>query len=102
MRIAGGENVVPEGPNRYPTWGIESVLAADPEVILVSPHPGQVDPSAFYRQWPELNAVQDDRLVSIKADWIHRTGPRLVLGMKALAQALHGISVELKDGRCLN
>jgi iron complex transport system substrate-binding protein len=100
--IAGGDNVVPEGINRYPTWGIESVLAADPDVILVSPHPGQVDPSAFYRQWPELKAVKNNRLVTIDADWIQRPGPRLVAGLKALAKALHGVSPELVDGRCLN
>lgn len=98
--IAGGENVVPEGLNRYPTWSIESVLAANPDVILVSPHPGQDDPSASFRRWPELKAVQAERLVTIDADWIQRPGPRLLLGLAALTKALHGPEMDLEDGRC--
>lgn len=100
VEISGGENVVPEGANRYPTWGIESVLAADPAVILVSPHPGQTDPSAFYRQWPQLQAVKDERLVTINADWIQRPGPRLVLGLAAMTKALHGIEINPESDTC--
>lgn len=100
VRIAGGENVVTQGLNRYPTWGIESVLAADPDVILVSPHPGQVDPSAYYRRWPELKAVKSDRLVTIDADWIQRPGPRLQLGLSALVKALHGVDISRESGLC--
>jgi len=100
VQLAGGENVVPEGANRYPTWGIESVLAANPDVILVSPHPGQSDPSAIYRQWPELKAVQNQRLVTIDADWIQRPGPRLVLGLAAMTKALHGIDIDTESETC--
>ncbi len=100
ISLAGGTNVVPEGLNRYPTWGIESVLAADPDVILVSPHPGQADPSAFYRDWPELTAVQTGRLVAIDADWIQRPGPRLVLGLAALLDSLHGVELPREGGPC--
>lgn len=100
VEISGGENVVPEGPNRYPTWGIESVIAADPDVILVSPHPGQVDPSAFYRSWPELKAVKNERLVTIDADLIQRPGPRLVPGLIAMTRALHGIELNTESATC--
>ena len=99
INLAGGENVVPEGLNRYPTWGIESVLAANPDVILVSPHPGQVDPSAYYRGWPELKAVQAERLVTIDADWIQRPGPRLMLGLASLTKALHDMEIS-PEGTC--
>ena len=100
VEIAGGENVVPEGANRYPTWGIESVLAANPDVILISPHPGQTDPSAIYRQWPELKAVRDERLMTIEADWIQRPGPRLVRGLSAMTKALHGIEINPESDTC--
>ncbi|PLX86170.1 MAG: hypothetical protein C0614_03915 [Desulfuromonas sp.] len=100
IRIAGGDNVVPEGLSRYPTWGIESVLSADPDLILVSPHPGQTDPSAFYRNWPELKAVRTGRLASVEADWIQRPGPRLSLGLRALTRALHGIDVDPESSQC--
>lgn len=100
VELAGGENVVPSGANRYPTWGIESVLAANPDVILISPHPGQSDPSAIYRQWPQLKAVQGERLVTIEADWIQRPGPRLAIGLAAMTKALHGFDIDLESASC--
>lgn len=90
IRAAGGINVVPPGPGRYPTWGIEAVLAADPDIILVSPHPDQPDPATFFAAWPELKAVRTGKVLTVEPDWLHRPGPRLRLGLLALARALHG------------
>ena len=89
IEAAGGRNVVPPGPSRYPTWGPESLLAADPDVIVVSPHPGQPAPGRLLDRWPELKAVANGRVVEIPADWVHRPGPRLARGLRALARALH-------------
>jgi len=97
IRIAGGVNVVPPGPGRYPTWGIEAVLSADPELILVSPHPGQPDPDTFFAGWPELRAVRNGKIVTINPDWVSRPGPRLALGLAAVAKALHGIDIDLEE-----
>ncbi|MDT8441588.1 MAG: cobalamin-binding protein [Desulfuromonadales bacterium] len=91
--IAGGVNVVGASLSRYPTWGLEAVLAADPDLILVSPHPGQEDAAALYRNWPELSAVRNNRLLSVDADWIQRPGPRLSLGLRALVRGLHSIEL---------
>lgn len=85
----GGQNIVPPGPSRYPTWNSEALLTLDPEVIVVSSHPGQPDPQLFFQQWPQLQAVRNNRIVQINADWLHRPGPRMVLGVKAMAKALH-------------
>jgi ABC-type Fe3+-hydroxamate transport system substrate-binding protein len=85
----GGNNIVPPGPSRYPTWNTEALLTLDPEVIVVSSHPGQPDPQQFFQQWPQLQAVKNNRIVQIEADWLHRPGPRMVLGIEAMAKALH-------------
>lgn len=90
IATAGGRNCVPDGPARYPTWGPEAVLAADPDVILVSPHPGQPDPGEYFRRWPELRAVAGGRVVPVETDWVHRPGSRLAWGLEAIARALHG------------
>jgi len=97
IRAAGGTNVVPAGPGRYPTWGIEAVLSANPELILVSPHPGQPDPDTFFADWPELSAVRNGKIVTINPDWVSRPGPRLALGLAAVAKALHGIDIDLEE-----
>jgi len=87
IRVAGGRNLVPPGPNRYPTWGSESLLAADPDIIVISSHPGKVDPVKLFADWPEIKAVRNNQIVSIEPDWVSRPGPRLGLGAAALAEA---------------
>lgn len=89
ITIAGGQNVVPKGPSRYPTWNIEALLTVDPETIIVSSYSGQPDPKHYFDRWPQLRAVQNQRIINIDADWIHRPGPRLILGIETLAQVLH-------------
>lgn len=91
IKAAGGENVVTVGSNRYPTWGSESLLLADPDIIIVSPHPGTPNPKNLFSSWPELTAVKQNRIISVNPDWVHRPGPRLHLGLAALAEAIHGI-----------
>lgn len=86
---AGGRNVVPPGPSHYPTWGDEALLTYNPDVIIVSSHPGQPDPQQLFQQWPQLKALKEKRVFVIEADWLHRPGPRMVLGLEALAKALH-------------
>lgn len=95
ISIAGGQNVVPKGPSRYPTWNTEALLTFDPETIIVSSYPGQPDPNDFFDRWPQLQAVKNQRVIQINADWIHRPGPRMILGITALANAFHpGISFD--------
>jgi len=94
---AGGKNVVPAGANRYPTWGAEALLLADPDLIVVAPHSGSLDPAKLFSLWPELTAVKNKRIISITPDWVLRPGPRLVLGLTALAEDLHGIDLSAAD-----
>ena len=101
IEAAGGINVVPPGPGRYPSWGMEAVLAADPDVIIVSPNPGESNPASHFASWPQLKAVRNNRVVTISdPDWIHRPGPRLALGLEAMAEALHGKNLPSKDAPC--
>jgi iron complex transport system substrate-binding protein len=89
IRIAGGRNVVPKGPSRYPTWNIEALLTTNPETIIVSAYPGQPDPQYFFASWPQLQAVRHKQIIRVNADWIHRPGPRMILGIETLARGLH-------------
>ncbi len=60
---------------------------------MVSPHPGTPNPTDLFSIWPELTAVKENRIVSVTPDWVHRPGPRLGLGLVALAEAMHGIDL---------
>ena len=95
IKLAGGINVVPKGPSRYPTWNTEALLTVNPETIIVSTYPGQPTPKHFFDHWPQLQAVRTQQIIEINADWLHRPGPRMILGIEALAKALHpSISIE--------
>jgi iron complex transport system substrate-binding protein len=96
--LAGGRNMVPDGPNRYPTWGKESLLLVDPDVIIVSSHPGRLEPAALFADWPELWAVRKHQVVSIEPDWVSRPGPRLAQGAAALAEAFGRVEVNPAAG----
>ncbi|MGE4578272.1 MAG: ABC transporter substrate-binding protein [Desulfuromonadales bacterium] len=101
IETARGINVVPNGPGRYPTWSMEAVLAADPDVIIVSPNPGEANPAAHFAAWPQLRAVRENRVITIPdPDWVYRPGPRLILGLEAIARALHGSELRLEDASC--
>ena len=93
IRLAGGRNMVPAGPNRYPTWGKESLLLADPDIMIVSSHPGKLEPAALFADLPELRAVRNHQVVSIEPDWVSRPGPRLAQGAAALAEAFGRVEV---------
>ncbi|MDD3801021.1 MAG: ABC transporter substrate-binding protein [Desulfuromonas sp.] len=83
LRLCGGRNVAPG--QRFPQWNVETLLQADPQLILVSAHPGQPRPETFFERWPVLQAVRQGRLVQLEADWLQRPGPRLIEGLQALA-----------------
>jgi len=93
IKTAGGQNIVAAGFNRYPTWGAEALLLADPDLIIVSPYPGTSNPADYFSAWPELKAVKQKRIISVPPDWVHRPGPRLGLGLLSLAEAIHGLDL---------
>ena len=90
INIAGGVNVA-AGQNRYPGWSIESVLALDPELIIVSPHPGTAYPVDYFAQWTQLQAVRKHQVVNIDADLLQRPGPRLIDGLWVVAREFEAV-----------
>lgn len=92
INLAGGVNVAAE-LQRYPTLSMETVLQYDPDIIIVSPHPGTPTPADFFSTWPQLKAVRQKQVVNVDADLLQRPGPRLVAGLTTLAQCYNGLSV---------
>ncbi|MDY0291017.1 MAG: cobalamin-binding protein [Desulfuromonadaceae bacterium] len=87
LACAGGINVAQQG-NRYPMWNMETVLAQDPDIIIVSPHPGTSAPENFFLRFPQLRAVQHGTVIPVPADWLQRPGPRVLKGLNALRAAI--------------
>jgi iron complex transport system substrate-binding protein len=104
IRLCGGRNVFGTLPQLVPQLSAESVLAADPEVMISasdSSAPGahwQRDPGqrAFdiWKRFATLTAVRRGWLYVIPGDHISRQGPRIVEGVRALCGALDEVRRE--------
>ncbi len=87
IRLCGGINVFAQLPQLAPVVGTEAVLQANPEVILTGGD-DEVAALAGWRRFASLLAVQRNNLFVINADWLARSGPRLLEGTELLCRQL--------------
>lgn len=87
---AGCDPVSAASDLRYPEWSIEDLVRQSPEVYLVSSESG-ASPRAVARRagFAAVSAVAAGRVVPVDADLVERPGPRVVEGLRLLAEALH-------------
>jgi len=83
LALCGGRNVFGGEPLLVPTVSVESVIAANPEVLLSASMGATqggrpIDTLDGWKRWPQLLAVQRGNLFTINGDLINRFGPRLV------------------------
>lgn len=85
IEMCGGHNAFADLPWLAGQVDVESVLAADPDVIVASGHddtrPQWLD---HWRQWPQLRAVQRNRLHFIPPAVIQRHSPRVLEGAEMM------------------
>ena len=81
MTMCGAENPFASSKAPYPQLGEEAVLAADPQVIFATQHGSDLQ---HWLKWPQLAAVKNKQLYLLKADWLHRLSPRIVLGIEQM------------------
>lgn len=89
IRICSGRNIFGHLDNLVPRPGLETVIAADPEVI-VSGGPGEHRPDWLddWREWNQLTAVRRDNLFFIPPSLLQRHTPRLAEGIRMLCEVL--------------
>jgi len=91
LQIAGGENILTERAISYPHISLETVVRADPDVILdVS---GMSDAaSGDDRPWlahRELRAVQNARVFALPPEPLTTPGPRVVEAVELLRSTIY-------------
>lgn len=90
LERAGCDPVSGTAKTDYPSWSVDRLVAAGPEVYLVSSESGVgPDEVASRPGFGAVAAVEDGRVELIDSDLIGRPGPRVVDGLRALAEALH-------------
>lgn len=89
ISLCGGDNIFANVDSLTPSVSEESVLAANPQVIIVSgmgsERPEWLDD---WRRWPQLAAVKNKQLYVIPPDIIQRATPRLLQGAERMCQLL--------------
>jgi iron complex transport system substrate-binding protein len=97
IRLCGGCNVFAELPALAPQIGIEAVLAANPDVIVVGDAAGAPAASLVaWARWPELKAVSQQHLYTIQRELLVRHTPRLLEGAGQLCWLLEGVREQRK------
>jgi len=81
---AGGRSISAEDPGDYPQYSIETVIARQPEMILLQS--GEQRLTDRLRQTP---AGRSNHVYHIEDDLLLRPGPRIVDGLEQLAAKLH-------------
>lgn len=82
MRLCGGINPYAALSALTPVVSVESLLAANPAVIVVN---GDTD---YWQRYPQLEAVRNQRLYTIDPDLLLRATPRLLEGARQLCAVL--------------
>jgi iron complex transport system substrate-binding protein len=89
--LAGGTNIFADVGSAYPQVGLEQVVAADPEVIILSDAAYGITVESV-GQRPGMSgvaAVKQQRVHPIDDDLVSRPGPRLIDGLEAAAKLIH-------------
>jgi iron complex transport system substrate-binding protein len=88
LAAAGGKNVVVQ--SGYVPYSVEQLVKDDPAVYFATSG-GNGDPGAIAKRpgYGRVTAIKDGRVAILDDNLVSRPGPRVVLGIEAMAKALH-------------
>ncbi|MFA5494353.1 MAG: cobalamin-binding protein [Porticoccaceae bacterium] len=90
IRLCGGVNIFADAGPLVPVVNTETVLRADPDVIIASgmgeERPDWVD---AWRRWPSLRAAQNDQLYFIPPSLVQRNSTRILDGAELMCRYLN-------------
>jgi iron complex transport system substrate-binding protein len=92
IELAGGINIAAGTSSPYPRLSLESVLKADPQVLIFPVGSTESIPKSEqqeWNRWSTLSAVRTQQLRDVSSDALNRPGPRVIEGLEHLARAIH-------------
>jgi cobalamin transport system substrate-binding protein len=94
LQRAGCDPVTSTAKSDYPEWSVDQLVQESPAVYLVASESG-VSPREVAKRpgFGAIAAVRDGRVFLVDSDLISRPGPRVILGLQALASVLHPATV---------
>lgn len=90
IELSGGRNIFGEENQAYPVVSEETIIASNPDYILV---PSDIFVSADTikgrKGWQEISAVKNNKIIIFDADVYSRPGPRIFDAIKELSTTLY-------------
>ena len=78
LEICGGRNIFSDLPTLAPQISRESIILANPQVMIAPENPDVPPALDIWQDWPQLQAVQSKNLLYLPADEISQATPRLL------------------------
>ncbi len=89
IKNCGGKNIFDQSDTPYPQVSLESVLAKNPEVIIIPHHSGNVGAKTeIWEKWPEITAIKNNQYFILDGDLLHRYTPRALDGLELLCNRI--------------
>ena len=89
LERAGCDPVTDEAKTDYPEWSVDELVADGPAVYLVTPESARSVAAVSKRPgFAGIPAIEDHRVVLVDGDLVTRAGPRVIEGLRQLAEAL--------------
>src|SRR5207247_4321941 len=90
LERAGCSPVSAAAKSDYPEWSVDALVPNGPSVYLVASESG-VSPEAVAKRpgLSAIDAVAGGRIYLVDSDLISRPGPRVIDGLRSLAEILH-------------
>lgn len=88
VTVAGGKNIVTQ-PGYVP-FSVEELVKANPAVYMATKG-SMSDPTELKKRagYSDIAAVRDSRVIILDDNYVSRPGPRVVLGLKQIAEGLY-------------
>jgi vitamin B12 transport system substrate-binding protein len=89
IEVCQGQNVFADNPTPYPQIGIENVIVAQPEIIILPDEKSnKVQPVIDWHKWPEIPAAKHNRFIRVNADVMHRFSTRMLEGIEDMCEKI--------------
>ncbi len=91
INLSGGENITAGASSPYVQINAEEIIAADPQVIILSDAAYGVAPESVGQRpgWDVITAVKANQVYPIDDNLVSRPGPRIADGLEAAAKLIH-------------
>ncbi|MFH1195160.1 MAG: cobalamin-binding protein [bacterium] len=91
IKMCGMKNIAADSPMPYPVYNREEVLLRSPDYILMASDMGFDSKKIVevYPEWSRLNAVINNKVISVEGDLYFRPGPRFAEALEKLYFTLH-------------